>query len=129
MPQRHNSIRQSTTICPWTPIPGCSEMFGLMMLCLRPLRIDLALLLLLHLQEERSVDVWQNTTERDSGSDQGVQLFITADGKLKVSRGDTLDLEILGGVACEFQDFSGQVFQDSSNVDGGYGDHGQCLPL
>lgn len=35
-----------------------------------------------------------------------------------MSWSDTLDLEILGGVACEFQDFSGQIFQDSGDVYG-----------
>lgn len=37
-----------------------------------------------------------------------------------MTRGDTLDLEVLGGVTREFQDFCGQVFKDSGDIDGGY---------
>jgi hypothetical protein len=40
----------------------------------------------------------QNTTKGNGGTDQGVQLFVAADGKLKMTRADTLDLEILGRV-------------------------------
>jgi len=36
-----------------------------------------------------------------------------------VTRGDTLDLEVLGGVTREFEDFCGQVFKDSGDIDGG----------
>lgn len=42
--------------------------------------------------------MWQHTTEGDGGTDQGVELLVTADGELQVARRDTLDLEILGGV-------------------------------
>lgn len=42
--------------------------------------------------------MWQDTTEGDGGADQGVELLVTADGELQVTRRDTLDLEILGGV-------------------------------
>ncbi len=83
------------------------------------LHIDLALLLLLHLQEKCSVDVRKNTTKRDGCSDQGVQLFITADGQLEMSGSDTLDLEILGGVTCKFENFGSQVLEDGGDVDGG----------
>jgi hypothetical protein len=50
------------------------------------------LLLLFNLEKKGTVDVWEDTTEGDSGADQGVQLFIAADGKLEVARGDALDL-------------------------------------
>lgn len=40
----------------------------------------------------------QNATESDGGANQCIQLFITTDGKLKVARGDALDLEILRGI-------------------------------
>ncbi len=52
----------------------------------------------------------EDTTKRDCGTDEGVQFFITTDGELKMPRSDTLDLEILGGVACEFEDFGSKVF-------------------
>lgn len=42
--------------------------------------------------------MWQDTTEGDGGADQGVELLITTDGQLQVAWGDTLDLEVLGGV-------------------------------
>lgn len=42
--------------------------------------------------------MWQDTTEGDGGTNQGVELFVTTDGKLQVARCDTLDLEVLGGV-------------------------------
>ena len=61
----------------------------------------------------------QHTTEGDGRADQGVQFFITPDSELQVARGDTLDLEILGGVPGELEDFSCEVFKDGSNVDGG----------
>ena len=40
----------------------------------------------------------ENTTEGDGGTDQGIELFITTDGKLEMTGRDTLDLKILGGV-------------------------------
>ena len=83
------------------------------------LQLGLALLLLLDLEEQSTVDAGQDTTERDSGTDEAVQLFVTADGELQVTRRDTLDLQILGGVAGQFQYFSGQVLEDSSHVHGG----------
>lgn len=55
-------------------------------------------LLLLDLEEQRAVDVWQDTTEGDGRADQGVELLVTTNGELKVARRDTLDLEVLGGV-------------------------------
>lgn len=42
--------------------------------------------------------MWQDTSEGDCGADQGVELLVTTDGKLQVAGGDTLDLEVLGGV-------------------------------
>ena len=35
---------------------------------------------------------------------------------------DSLDLEILSGVAGEFEYFGGEVFEDGSDVDGGWED-------
>jgi hypothetical protein len=42
--------------------------------------------------------VRQHTTEGDRGADQSVELLVTADGELEMAGGDTLDLEVLGGV-------------------------------
>jgi chromosome condensin MukBEF ATPase and DNA-binding subunit MukB len=59
---------------------------------------SLALLLLLDLEEEGTVDVGKDTTERDGGPDERVELLVTTDGKLEMSRCNALDLEVLGGV-------------------------------
>jgi hypothetical protein len=58
----------------------------------------LCLLLLLDLEQEGAVDVRQDTSKGDGGADEGIELFVTSDGQLKMARGDTLDLEILGCV-------------------------------
>lgn len=58
----------------------------------------LVLLLLLDLEQQRAVDVWQYTSEGDGGADQRVELLVTTDGELQVAGSDALDLEILGGV-------------------------------
>jgi hypothetical protein len=76
------------------------------------------LLLLLDLQKQRAIDVWQNTSESDCCADKRVQLLVTANGELKVARRDALDLEILGSIACKFEHFGGQVLEDSRQVDG-----------
>lgn len=59
---------------------------------------SLGLLLLLDLEKQRAVDVWQHTTKGDGGSDQGIQLLVTTDGELQMAGCDALDLEVLGGV-------------------------------
>ncbi len=60
----------------------------------------LVLLLLLHLEEKGAFDVWQNTAESNGGADERVELFVTADGELEVTRRDALDLQVLGRVLC-----------------------------
>lgn len=40
---------------------------------------------------------------------------------------DTLDLEILGGIARKFENFSSQVFENSSEIDGGFGADARLL--
>ena len=61
----------------------------------------------------------EHTTERNGRSDQGVQLFVTADSQLQMARSDTLDFQILGSIACEFEDFGGEIFEDGGDVDSG----------
>ncbi len=53
------------------------------------------LLLLLDLEQQRAVDVGQDTAEGDGGADQGIELLVAADGKLQVAGRDALDLEVL----------------------------------
>lgn len=62
------------------------------------LSLNSLLLLLLNLQQKGAIDVWKDTSEGNSCTDKGIELFITANGELEVSRGDTLDLEILGRI-------------------------------
>ncbi len=82
------------------------------------LSIDLPLLLLLHLQQQRSVDVGQDTTECDRGPDESVEFLVPTDGELQVAGGDALDFEVLSCVASEFEDFSSQVLQDRGDIYG-----------
>ena len=81
----------------------------------------LALLLLLHLEQQRAVDVRQNTTEGDRRVDQSIEFLVTADGELLVSGRDALDFEVLGRVSGQLEHFGRQVFQDCGHVDGGFG--------
>jgi hypothetical protein len=80
-----------------------------------------SLLLLLNLEQECAVDVREDTTEGNRGVNESVKFLVASDGELQVSRSDALDLKILGGVSCQFEDFGGQVFQHCCDVDGGFG--------
>ena len=64
----------------------------------------------------------RDDTATGNGSlDQGVELFVTADGELQVARGHSLHLKVLAGVAGELEDLSGEVLEDGRSVDGGRG--------
>ena len=67
--------------------------------------------------------MWQDTTERDRGADEGVKLLVAADGELQVTGRDALDFEILGSVAGELEDFGGEVLEDGGDVDCGCRDN------
>jgi hypothetical protein len=70
-------------------------------------------------RQERSVDVGKNTTLGNSDvTKELVQFFIVTDGQLKMARDDTRLLVITSGVTGQFEDFSSQVFEDGSQVDG-----------
>ena len=72
------------------------------------------------LGQEHSLDVGQDTTLSNSNTSQKfVQFFIISDGQLQVSGDDSGFLVISGSVTSQFQDFSGQVFQNGSQVDWG----------
>jgi len=58
----------------------------------------LGFLLLFDLEEQRAVDMRQDTSESDGRSDEGVEFLVTTDGKLKMPGCNTLDLEVLGCV-------------------------------
>lgn len=61
----------------------------------------------------------QDTTTSNDGPDEGVELFISADGQLQVSRSDTLDLEILGCVAGQLEELSSEVLENGACVHSG----------
>ena len=71
------------------------------------------------LVDEGLVDVGDNSSAGDGGLDEGVELLISANGELQVTRGDALDLEVLGSVAGELENLSGEVLKDGGRVDGG----------
>ena len=54
--------------------------------------------LLLDLEKQSAVDVWQDTSEGNGGTDQGIEFFVTTDGELQMARGNALDFEVLGSV-------------------------------
>ena len=65
--------------------------------------------------------MWQDTTKGNGRADQSVEFLVPADRKLEMAGCDTLHLEILGGVSGEFEDFSGEVFEDRGYVDSSLG--------
>jgi hypothetical protein len=68
------------------------------------------------LGEERFVDVRDDTAASNSGLDEGVELLVTTDGELQVTRCDALDLEVLGGIAGQLENLGGEVLEDGSAV-------------
>jgi hypothetical protein len=65
------------------------------------------------------VNVWQDTTLCDCDvSKKFVQFLIVADGELEMTRDDTGLLVVTGGVTSQLEDFSCEVFEDGSEVDG-----------
>lgn len=81
----------------------------------------LSLLGLGALGEERSVDGGgDNTTVSNGGlAKELAELLIVADSELDVAGVDTSALVVTSSVTSEFEDFSGEVLEDSSEVDGG----------
>ena len=59
-----------------------------------------------------------DTTTSDGSLDKGIELFVTADGELKVTWCDSFDLEIFAGVASELEHLSCEVLEDSGRIDG-----------
>jgi len=67
------------------------------------------------------VDMRDNSASGDGRLDERVQLLVTTDGELQVARRDTLHLEILGRVAGQLENLSGEVLEDGGAVHGGGG--------
>jgi len=93
-----------------------------------PLCLHLLALLLLDLQQQRPIDVGQDTAESNSGANEGVELLVAADSELQVAGGDAFDLEVLGGVARQLQHLGRQVLQHCCQVDGCFGADARLLP-
>ena len=69
--------------------------------------------------EKYCVDVGKNTTLGDGDSwQQLVELFVVADGELKVAGVDPLLLVVAGSVSGQLEDLSGQVLHNRGHVDG-----------
>jgi hypothetical protein len=68
------------------------------------------------LVDKRLVNVGDNTSAGDGSLDEGIKLLVTTNGKKKVARSDTLDLQILAGIASKLKNLSSEVLHDSGGV-------------
>ena len=59
------------------------------------------------------MDVRDDTTTGDGGLDEGVELLVSSNGELQVTRCDTLHFKILAGVPGQFENLGREVLQDS----------------
>ena len=70
------------------------------------------------LGQKDGLDVGQDTSLGDGHTAQQlVQLLVVADGQLKVARVDSRLLVVAGSVAGQLEHFSGEVLQNSGQVD------------
>lgn len=70
------------------------------------------------LGQKNSLDVWQYTTLSDGDSGKKlVQFLVVTNGELKMSRDDPSLLVVSGGIACQLENLSSQVLQNSGQVD------------
>ena len=68
------------------------------------------------------MDVGKHSSLRNCNSIKKlVQLFVVADGELKMTWDDSGLLVVTGGVTCQLENFSSQVFQNCGKVDWGSG--------
>lgn len=66
------------------------------------------------------VDVGEHTTLGNGDvAEQLVQLLVVADGELQVTGDDAGLLVVTSSVAGQLEDFSGEVLEDSGEIDGG----------
>ena len=74
------------------------------------------------LGQKHSLDVGQDTSLGDGDTGQKfVQLLVIADGQLEMTGDDSGLLVVTSGVACQLENLSSQVLEDSCQVDGGTG--------
>lgn len=62
-----------------------------------------------------------DTSSSDGGLDEGVELFVSANGELQMPRSDALHLKIFAGVPRQLEHLSREVFEDGGRVDGSRG--------
>ena len=67
------------------------------------------------------MNVRNDTSTSDRGLDERIQFFVTANGKLQVARGNTLDFQIFGSISCQLKNFGSQIFKNGGSVHGGGG--------
>lgn len=67
--------------------------------------------------EQALVNVWDDTSTSNGTLDENIKFLVSTDGQLEVARSNSPHLEVLGGVACEFQHLSSEVLKDSGSVD------------
>ena len=74
------------------------------------------------LGQKHGLDVRQDTSLGDGDTGQKlVQFLVVADGQLQVTGDDPGLLVVTGGVSCQLENLSGQVFHDGGQVHGGTG--------
>ena len=67
--------------------------------------------------DEEDVDVGENTTGGDGGAaEKSVEFLVVSDGQLDVAGNDSGLLVVLGGVSSKFEDLSGEVLKNGSEV-------------
>ena len=66
--------------------------------------------------DERFVDVRNDTSSSDGGSNYVVELLISSDSQLKMAGGYSLHLQILAGVASKLENLSSEILEDSGTV-------------
>jgi len=65
---------------------------------------------------QRFMNVRNDTTTGNGGFNKCIQFFISSNGKLQMPWSNTLHFQIFAGIACQFQNFSRQVFQYSRGI-------------
>jgi len=70
------------------------------------------------LSDQRLVDVRDDPASSNRCLDQRVQLLVSTDRQLEMSRGDPLHLQILGCVAGQLEHLGGEILEDGRAVDG-----------
>jgi len=79
------------------------------------------------LANQRLVDVRDDTAASDGRLDQRVQLFVSSDRQLQVTRVDALHLQVLARVAGQLEHLGRQVLENGGAVDGRGGAHASIL--